>query len=119
MKNLTKDYFELLNFIPSLLRYFALSPDNRVTCKAIVPTTKITYYQDDEGKFHKIIDLGWKDKDPTYEPMDCYEPMEFKTIEAIIYQLESLPGTKYNFKNMKEQVRAMSTAYACMGDYPR
>lgn len=118
MKNLTKDYFEILNFIPKLLKYFALSSDNRVTCNAIVPTTKITYYQDEEGKYHKIVDLGWKDREPKYEPMDCYEPMELNTIEAIISQLDTLPSTmpKFKFKNMKEQVETMSTAYTCLGD---
>lgn len=117
MKNLTKDYFEVLDFIPKLLRYFALSPDNRVTCNAIVPTTKITYYRDDDGKYHRVVDLGWKDDD--YEPMDFYEPMELSTVEAIISQLEVLPATMPNcgFKNMKDQVTAMSTAYGCLGGF--
>ena len=117
MKNLTKDYFELLSFIPKLLRYFALSPDNRVTCNAIVPTIKIAYYQDDDGKYHRIVNLGCKDAD--YKPLDLYEPMEISTIEAIISQLEDLPATIQNcgFKNMKDQVISMSVAYGCLGGF--
>lgn len=116
MENLTKQYFTRLEFIPKLLKYFALSPDNRVTCIGIVPTTKITYYRDNDGIYHRIVDLGYKDED--YEPIDFKESMDISTIEAIISQLEELPATmtNYGFKNMKDQVNAMSTAYACLGD---
>ena len=54
MKNLTKDYFEELDFLPKLLKYFALSPENRVTVPGCFDNVKITFYQDDNGRYHNI-----------------------------------------------------------------
>lgn len=108
MKNLTKQDFEDFNFIPILLRYFALSPENRVTCPGI-GKAKITFYQDDNGNFHRIVDLGWDEED--YEPADFYDEIKLETILSIISHLDTLPGTKFGFKTMREQVRALSCAY--------
>lgn len=111
MKNLTVDYFDSINFLPCLVRYFALSPNNKVTCNGYFPNVKITYYQDDNGAFHKVTDLGDND-----EPLDTtlMSGIDLDTLLAIISQLDTLPqniGEGYSFKSMKEQVLAMSTAY--------
>lgn len=109
MKNLTTDYFDQIEFLPALLRYFALSPENKVTVQGLAPNVKITYYQTDEGFFHRCTDLG-----DGFEPIDSGYNMDLHELYAIISQLETLPATKgkeYGWKNMKEQVRCMSTAY--------
>ena len=108
MKNLTTDYFDQIEFLPKLLKYFALSPENKVTVRGLGPNVKLTYYQNDEGFFHRCTDLG-----DGFEPIDSGYSMDLRELYAIISQLETLPATKkeYGFKNMKEQVRMMSTAY--------
>ena len=111
MKNLTVDYFDNINFLPCLVRYFALSSNNKVTCNGYFPNVKITYYQDDNGAFHKVTDLGDGGK-----PLDTtlMDSIDLDTLLAIISQLDTLPqnmGEDYSFKSMKEQVLAMSTAY--------
>ncbi len=108
MKNLTIDYFDQIEFLPALLKYFALSPENKVTVQGLGPNVKITYYQTDEGFFHRCTDLG-----DGFEPIDSGYNMDLHELYAIISQLETLPATKeeYGFKNMKDQVRMMSTAY--------
>jgi len=121
MKNLTKDFFNMLDFIPTLLKYFALSPENRVTCPGLTEDVTITYYQDDDGHFHKIVALDWGKEDPTYEPMDftLTSDIELGTLRIIINNLPHLPATRQDcgFKNMYEQVRALSTAYTCLGGF--
>ena len=121
MENLTKDYFKMLDFIPVLLKYFALSPDNRVTCPGFGNNVFITYYQDDKGIFHKIVDLGYGKTDPTYEPMDLAlaTDIDLGTIRVLIENLPYLPSTKKDcaFKNMKEQVQALSANYICLGGF--
>lgn len=114
MKNLTVDYFDKIEFLPYLVKYFALSPDNKVTCKGYFEHVKITYYQDDDGFFHKVVDLG--DTVDGYKPYDftLQNGMDLDTLLTIISQLESLPqtlGEGFVFKNMKEQVFAKATAY--------
>lgn len=111
MKNLTIEYFDNIDFLPRLLRYFALSPNNRVTCVGYFSQIKLTYYQDDNGVFHKVTDLG-DDKSPIDTAL--LRGMDIETLLAIVSQLEALPSTmgeEYAFKNMKDQVLAMSTAY--------
>ncbi len=108
MKNLTTDYFDQIEFVSVLLKYFALSPENKVTVQGLGSNVKITYYQTDEGFFHRCTDLG-----DGFEPIDSGYDMDLHELYAIISQLETLPATKkeYGFKNMKDQVRIMSTAY--------
>lgn len=113
MKHLTKDYFKKLDFIPVLLKYFALSPDNRVTCPGIGKGVYLTYYQDDKGAFHRVTDLG-----DGGEPIEVtMSEISVQTILAIISHLKYLPATMegYGFENMERQVSALSTAYTCFG----
>lgn len=114
MKNLTKEVFEEFNFIPCLLKYFALSPENRVTAPSFGERSWITYYQDEDGQFHKIVDIkGFS------EATDFKVDMDLKTLILLIRWLPELKPTApetYGFKNMKEQVHMMSTAYVCWGE---
>lgn len=114
MKNLTKEVFKEFNFIPCLLKYFALSPENRVTAPSFGERSWITYYQDEDGQFHKIVDIkGFS------EATDFKVDMDLKTLILLIRWLPELKPTApetYGFKNMKEQVHIMSTAYVCFGD---
>jgi len=115
MKNLTKDVFEEYSFVPKLLRYFALSPENRVTAPGFGDDVFITYYQDDNGKYHKIVDIkGFG------EPTDSISDISLHDLLLLIRWLPELKATaptSFGFKNMKEQVTALSTAYASFGDY--
>lgn len=106
-KTIYKEELEQYEFIPYLLKYFLLSPDNKVTGNGIFPHSLITYYQDDNRVFHKIVDMG-----DGREPMDySLNSIDLDTLLAIISQLETLPSTKFNFKNMKEQVQRLGMAY--------
>ena len=115
MKNLSKTYFERLDFIPKLLKYFALSPNNRVTVPGCFDNVSITFYQDDDGKYHRIVDNG----DSVPIDLTYREEIELHTILAIISHLGTLPPTMKEcaFNNMEDQVRAMSTAYFTFGDF--
>ena len=115
MKNITKQYFNRLDFIPKLLKYFALSPENRVTVPGCFGNVKITFYQDDDGKYHRIVDNG--DGEPT--DLTYREEIELHTLLAIISHLDTLPPTMKEcaFTNMKDQVIAMSVAYWTFGDF--
>ena len=110
MKNLNIEQFDNIDFLPRLLKYFALSPNNKVIGKGYFSNVMITYFQDDNGAFHKITDLG-----DGGEPLETIlNSIDLDTLFAIISQLETLPSTmgeEYAFKNMKEQIWAMSTAY--------
>lgn len=111
MKNLTKDIFKEYESIPILLKYFALSPENKVTAPGFGENVFITYYQDDNGIFHKCVDLG-----DGGEVIDGPVEMELETLINIIRWLPELKPTKegFGFKNMKDQVIAMSAAYVCL-----
>ena len=114
MKNLTKDYFKQLEFIPALLRYFALGSENKVTVPGCFDNVSLTFYQDDDGKYHRIVDNGFG------EPVDLTyrDGIEVPTLLAIISHLDNLPPTKtgYEFKSMREQVLVVSVSYATFGD---
>lgn len=112
MKNLTKEMFKEYEFIPVLLKYFALSPENKVTAPGFGENVFITYYQDDNGIFHKCVDLG-----DGGEVIDSPVQMELETLINIIRWLPELKATKegFSFKTMEDQVKAMSTAYVCLG----
>ena len=114
MKNLTKTYFRQLDFIPTLLRYFALSPEYRVTVPGCFDNVKITFYQDDNGKYHRIVDNGFG------EPVDLTysDGIEVPTLLAIISHLDTLKPTDGHsyFGSMKEEILAKSVSYVTFDD---
>lgn len=113
LRTICKKEFERIEFIPYLLKYFALKPSNKVTLPGMFPNVEITYYQDVDKCFHKVVDTHDGE-----EPIDfTLNDLPLSTILAIIGLLEDAPSTmdkSYGFKNMKEQVRIMSTAYTML-----